>query len=209
MASLDFRQILNWMEGFGFKEVLLPFLLIFTIVFAVMQTIKLFGQKSKNLNAMVSLIISALSVVPHVTGRGPDIVAVINKALPDISVFMVAFISLLLILGVFGGEIHIIGTPISGWMVFFCILLVAYTFISPIPGVCNLPVLSLLCNLITPENRNALIAILVFALLIWFITKEELSAADKKEIADMRRKKGRYGLTDYFRWFNPPKPPEG
>ncbi|MBI2652090.1 hypothetical protein HYX00_01375, partial [Candidatus Woesearchaeota archaeon] len=50
-------------------DVLLPFLLIFVIVFAILQKTKILGDSKKNLNVVVAIVVGLLVVIPHVTGR--------------------------------------------------------------------------------------------------------------------------------------------
>ena len=54
MANIgDFAQI---MENIGIVDVLLPFLLIFTIIFAVLQKTKILGESKKNFNVIIIYI---------------------------------------------------------------------------------------------------------------------------------------------------------
>ena len=43
--NVDFYSMLDWFGGVGGFDIILPFLLIFTITFAILQKIKLFGEK--------------------------------------------------------------------------------------------------------------------------------------------------------------------
>ena len=65
MAS-RFRSTLDFMNQLGVYDVILPFLLIFTIVFAILEKTRLFGTDEiqgvkftkKNLNAMAAFVIA-------------------------------------------------------------------------------------------------------------------------------------------------------
>ncbi len=48
----------NWI----FKDILLPFLLIFFIVFAILEKTKLFGEDKKRINALIAFVISLIFV---------------------------------------------------------------------------------------------------------------------------------------------------
>ena len=45
---------LRTLENLGFLDVLLPFLLIFTITFSVLQKTKMMGDSSKRFNVIIS-----------------------------------------------------------------------------------------------------------------------------------------------------------
>ncbi|MBI5073475.1 hypothetical protein HZA99_06685, partial [Candidatus Woesearchaeota archaeon] len=67
MAATNFVQLFRTMESYGLTDALLPFLLIFTILFAMLQKTKILGAGKKNFNVMVSFIIAAMVVIPHIT----------------------------------------------------------------------------------------------------------------------------------------------
>ena len=169
----------------GVLEVLLPFILVFTIVFAVLQKTKILGDENgkprKNFNAVIALVMGLAVVIPHVIGSYPspesDIVLIINNALPNVSIVLVAVIMMLLIMGVFGGEVNIAGSSLAGWAVLFAIVATLVIFANAanwfvLPGW-----LDFLNN---SETQALVVVILVFALIIWFITKED-KPKDSKE----------------------------
>ena len=83
---------------------LLPFLLIFTIVFAVLQKTKILGEGKKNFNVMIALIIALSVIIPHLTGSYPsgyDVVDLINYIIPQVSLIAVTFVMLLILTGIF------------------------------------------------------------------------------------------------------------
>lgn len=169
----------------GILDVLLPFILVFTIVFAVMQKTKILGEENgkprKNFNAVIALVMGMAVVIPHVIGSYPspesDVVLIINNALPNVSAVMVAVIMLLLIMGVFGGEVNIAGSSLAGWAVLFAIISTVIIF-GNAANWFNLP--SWLGFLEDSETQALVIVILIFALIIWFITKED-KPKDSKE----------------------------
>ena len=124
-------HVLIWLESVGLTDAIIPFLLIFTVLFAVFQKTKIFGNNRKNMNLMFSLIVALLAVVPHVMGRYPanaDPIAIMNKALPNISVLIVAIVMVLLLIGIFGGEASWIGGTFSGVIAVLSFLAVLYFF---------------------------------------------------------------------------------
>ena len=100
-------------------NVVLVFLLIFVIVYAIMQKTRVLGESKKNLNIVVAIVVGLLVVIPHVTGRFPanaDPVLIIGDALPSISIVLVAVIFLLIMIGVFGQEHIFLGLSMPGWV---------------------------------------------------------------------------------------------
>lgn len=162
----------------GVLDVILPFILVFTIVFAVLQKTKILGEDKdqkprKNFNAVIALVMALAVIIPHELGMYPadgDVVTIINQSLPNVSLVLVAVIMLLLIIGVFGGEVNIAGSSLAGIAVIFAIVATVYIFgsaanIWQVPGWLDF--------INDPETQSLVIVILVFALIIWFITKED------------------------------------
>lgn len=175
-----FENFIAMLDMWGVTDVLLPFILIFTIVFATLQKTRLLGDGKKQYNVIVSLVMGLAVVIPHVVGRYPfnfDPVDVINRALPQVSIILVAIVMLLLIIGVFGNEVDIAGTPLSGWVVILAIIAVVLIFGSAV-GWFIMPFW--LGFLLNPELQALIVMILVFGIIIWFITKDESDKTKEK-----------------------------
>jgi Na+(H+)/acetate symporter ActP len=177
---------LNNLESIGLTDVLLPFILIFTIVFAVLQKTKILGEDEnkkprKNYNVIVALVMALAVVIPHVTEAYPpekDIVNIINGALPNISLIVVAIIMLLLLVGVWGKSLNIGGSSVGGWVVIISAIVVLYIFGTEAHWF-SMP--SWLDFLRDPSTQATIIVILVFAIIIWFVTRDEGKSKDEKE----------------------------
>ncbi len=101
----EFIEIIN---SWGLRDVMLPFLLVFVIFFALAAKIRLFGEDKKKYNLILALVIALLVVIPHVTNSYPanfDPVDIMNEALPNISIIIVAALGALLVIGSFGGQV--------------------------------------------------------------------------------------------------------
>jgi len=176
MALENFMlQLQDW----GVMDVLLPFILVFTIVFAVLQKTKILGDGRKQFNVVIALVMALSVVIPHVTGTwqnfGFDPVLAINNALPQVSIIVIAILMALLVLGVFGNDIDIAGTSLSGIAMLGSFVAIALIFGTQV-GLIRLP--EWLYFLSDPEIQSFVVMILIFALVIFFITKE-----DKKDNA--------------------------
>ncbi len=71
MAAFEFNQFFMTLDRIGFVDILLPFLLIFTIIFAVLEKTKILGEGKKNMNVGIALIFALITVIPHATGNFP------------------------------------------------------------------------------------------------------------------------------------------
>lgn len=172
---MGFQELFWNLEAWGFVDVLLPFILVFTIVFAILEKIKILGEGKRQYNTVFALVMAAAFVFPHVTGTyldliGFDPVLVLNQSLPQVSIIVVAIIMVLLIIGVFGNNIDFAGTPLSGWIVVIAFIAVAMIFGSALEWF-YLP--DWLYFLSDPEIQSLVIMILVFGIIIWFVTKDD------------------------------------
>ena len=48
--NLEFQEVFKSLDRMGFTDVVLPFLLIFTVIFAVLDKTKILGEAKRNLN---------------------------------------------------------------------------------------------------------------------------------------------------------------
>mgnify|MGYP001562532898 CR=1 FL=1 len=172
MATEGFTKLAYYFDQYGVLDFLLPFLLVFTISYAILQKIELLGkakESGKKYHLIVALALGMAFVVPHIMGTYPlgyDPVQVMNETLPSISLVSISAIMLLLLMGIFGTNFSQKATPI--------IALAAVGFIIYIFG-------SALGFWIGPydtfgwwsaETTELMIVLLVFGLVVWFITKE-------------------------------------
>jgi hypothetical protein len=105
-----FRNALVFFDQLGVYDVVLPFLLIFTLVFAMLEKTKVFGveikhehdhevkKTRKNLNAMIAFV-SAFLVV-----ASSQLVAVINHTIAKAMVFLVMGTLFMVLIGIFNKD---------------------------------------------------------------------------------------------------------
>ena len=82
-GDLDFNSFVDWFATAGGFDVLLPFLLVFTIVFAILEKTNILGEDKKNFNVIIALVIGALLV------SQTALVEIINLFIPRVSLFIV------------------------------------------------------------------------------------------------------------------------
>ena len=102
-----FREVLSFFDRLGVFDVVLPFLLIFTIVFAMLEKTKVLGTEGigemenlpkKNLNAMVAFVIAFFTIASS------QLVALIIEVSANVIILMLAIVFFLLLLGSFHNE---------------------------------------------------------------------------------------------------------
>ncbi len=96
-VAFDLRSFVTYLQDIGFYEVFLPFLLVFAIVFAVLEKTHVLGSK-KNINVVVSFAVAFLLL------SQPLIVEKINAFLPRVSLILVVFLAILLVLSFITGD---------------------------------------------------------------------------------------------------------
>ncbi|MBI5392054.1 hypothetical protein HZB00_03570 [Candidatus Woesearchaeota archaeon] len=93
----------QFFKEFGLFDVILPFLLVFSVVFALLEKTKILGTEKisgteyprKNLNATVAFVVGMLVVATN------KVVTAINIALPNIVLLIVAIVMFLMLVGTF------------------------------------------------------------------------------------------------------------
>ena len=111
--AIDFLDIISDLEGSGFYEVVLPFLLIFAVIFAILENVKIFGRDSKKINGVVALVAGFLMI------RNDMLIEFMNDILARFSVILIVVLAFLIIFGIFGSKVENWG---KGFFAFFVIV---------------------------------------------------------------------------------------
>ncbi len=168
-----FQDFILRLDELGITDVLLPFLLIFTIFFAILQKTRILGEGKKNMNMILALVIALTVIIPHVTGGYPsdnwDPVVIMQKALPTVSVVVVAIIMLMILIGLFGGEYKMFGVALSGWIAFISIGIIILIFGASAGWWEGW---DWFVNIFGADSATILIILVVFGLVVAFITSE-------------------------------------
>lgn len=174
------------LESWGLVDVLLPFLLIFTIIFAVLEKTKILGEEKRNMNSAIALIFSLIVVIPHITGNLPagyDPVLIINSALPSVSLVIVAVIALMIMIGVFAHEKIHFGLSMPGWVAFFSVITLIIIFGSA-AGWWVSGFDTWLERIFGPDALAVFVMIVVFGVIIAFITGGE---GEREKLGGLKR----------------------
>ncbi len=98
-----FATGIQFLDRLGVYEVLLPFLLIFTLIFAILEKTKIFGTEEvnghemakKNLNSMFAFVTSFIVVASS------RLVATVNEAIANLTILVLLGFGFMLLVGVF------------------------------------------------------------------------------------------------------------
>ena len=189
---VDFQSAMIYLKNVGVIDVLLPFILIFTVVFAILQKIQIFGKDSKRYNVMISLVIGLVVVLPHVLSPSEnDAVSLMWKVFPNIAIFIIGILGVFLLIGLWGRKPGWSASA-GGWLSLIAIIIIAaiFTHAAGWWGQGNLP--SWLYWLRDPGTIALIIIVLVFIIVIGYIT------ADEKDKGEGSFKKFREGLGELF-----------
>lgn len=196
MSAWDFRNMIYSLEQVGVLDVIMPFILIFTIVYAVLQKTKIMGKDSdgkprKNFNVVIALVMALAVVIPHVTGRnlyGISVVDIINNALPNVALVAVIIVMVLLTIGVFGKEFDI-GEGFGGVFVILAFLVIGFIFAASAGWFRYGSLPRWLYFIYDSQFQALVVTLLVFGIVIYFITKEDKpkGAKDKNFMTELNK----------------------
>jgi len=181
MAEVStFRSTLLFFDKLGIYDVILPFLLVFTAVFAIMEKTRIYGTETidgveyskKNLNAMTAFVVAFLTVASS------QIVAVINQTAAHVVILLLVSIFFLMLAGSFMKESKESYYLEGAWKWIFMTIMfigVIFIFLNALQTSSGTTWLSVIGNWLLNINNStvvsSLVMIIVFVLLIWFITK--------------------------------------
>ena len=121
----SFGDLISYFQEIGVYEYFLPFLLIFAIIFAVLEKTKLFGSDKERINVVIAFVIGLVLIAQQ------SIVEIINTFLPRISlVFVIILMGLLIISMISGEEYKGLTGPV---FVIMTIVIIIFIFLALTP----------------------------------------------------------------------------
>ena len=167
-----FQQILN-LIGPDLVEVILPFILVFTVIYAISSQVPQLQQKQR-MQMMIALVIALLVIIPHVTSNyfygEIDVVEVINKSIPQIALLIIAVVMALMLIGALskkedGSDMSFAHKSIK-WI---ALIIVGLIFADNI-GIGSISGYRLTNWFGDPEFQALIIIIIIFGVIVKFIT---------------------------------------
>ncbi len=178
-------NVILFFQKIGIYDVVLPFLLVFTITFAILEKTKIFGMEKvkvgenkyeeftrKNLNAMAGFVVALLVVASS------KLVETVTAVSSQIIVLLLLSVFFLLLVGTFFGKEEEVKLE-KGWrktfmvVMFFGIVLVFLNAIKTPDGTPWLLVLvDYISQFFTSTGVAAIILLIVIILFVYYLTRE-------------------------------------
>jgi hypothetical protein len=99
MAETSILQsAIDSLHTVGFFDIMLPFLLVFSIVFGVLERAQMFGEKRSDLNAIIAFVIGLIVVVSS------TVLNLMTGFLPWVGLMVVVFLCFIMLTVMFWGE---------------------------------------------------------------------------------------------------------
>lgn len=161
--NFNFGDVIITLQEAGVFEYVLPFLLIFAILFAILEKTQVFGTDKTNVNVVVATVIGLLVLVQ------PDIIKTINLFLPRVSLIIVVILMFLLIISMIAGNTF---SGLKGHVFAIAVVVVIIAVIVAL----TLPSSGSFGFYLSQNDRDALLSIglpmLLFFLVLGLITKK-------------------------------------
>ena len=175
VEASGFRGVIDFLGKLGVYDVILPFLLIFTIIFAILEKTKILGTEKigdreitkKNLNSMVALVVAFLVIA------STKLVAVVNEVMANVVLLLILAICFLMLVGVFFGSKEFTLEKYPGWIRFFMIMMflgIVLIFLNALDW------LKYLLELISNWDAEWAVTIIFMIIILgfmWYIVKDQ------------------------------------
>ncbi|MBS3142634.1 hypothetical protein J4464_04580 [Candidatus Woesearchaeota archaeon] len=182
MADVStFRGILIFFDRLGIYDVILPFLLVFSIMFAILEKTKVFGTEKigdhtytrKNMNAMVAFVIGFMVIA------SAHLVALITEASANMVILLMLAVFFLLLVGSFMQE-KPEGVILEGkWKIMFMVIMfvgIIGIFLHAIRLPSGQPFLEWLLQYIAYNFNSAVVGSIILMLVVigfmYFIVRD-------------------------------------
>ncbi|MBI4153001.1 hypothetical protein HY497_00625 [Candidatus Woesearchaeota archaeon] len=184
MADTAFRGVVTFLDKLGVYDIVLPFLLVFTIVFAILEKTRVLGTEKidnkeytkKNLNAMMAFVIAFLVIA------STTLVRIINEVMANVVLLIVLVISFLMLVGIFLGTSETTLEKYPGWMKFFMVILfiaivaILLQAMGWLEAIINVLVLSR-----TSDWAATLVLLIIVIAVMIYVTRDSASGHGSKE----------------------------
>jgi hypothetical protein len=172
-----FDTAIMYLDTLGVTDIILPFILIFAILFAIMEQVKLFGEKGKKFNIIIALAMALGVVIPHALRTYPtdsDPITIINSIIPSSALIIITVVVILIVLALATdmdpAKIVMGGSTAASLVGLLAIIALAIVVIKNVfPAFLPYTWLDWFND---PDVQAIVVMIALFAIVIWFITAE-------------------------------------
>ena len=169
-----FRGAITFMDEVGVYDVILPFLLVFTIVFAILEKTKILGVEriegqeitKKNINAIVAFSLAFLVIA------STQLVSIINSVLANVVLLLILALCFLLLVGVFMGDKEFTLKEFPMWVKFFMIFMFLGVVVIFLHALDWLQFLAAPFVLLPDEGASSIVFMIVVIAFIAYITRD-------------------------------------
>lgn len=172
---MDITQFVRYLIDVHFIDIFVPFLLIFSIIYAVLWVSKKTGilPIEHNIQIIIAAAISIIAITPHVVSPGSrfDIVAIMLEILPNVGLLFLGTLVVLMLMGFIGGKA--VGKNLRDYFTIGIIIFIAYLFLV------SLNILPTITG-VQDSTISALIALFVFWLVVSYITGDDKEETEEE-----------------------------
>mgnify|MGYP001405167721 CR=1 FL=1 len=178
-----FRGVIELLGRIGVYDIILPFLLVFTIVFAILEKTKILGvdkvgdseMTKKNLNSMVAFVTAFLVIA------STQLVSIINEVMANMVLLLILAICFLMLVGVFFTDKQFSLEKFSGWQSFFMILMFIGIVIIFLNALGWLDLIFSFFIGVDTELGSSIAFIIIILVFMYYITHEPSKKKKEKE----------------------------
>ena len=177
-----FRSVIGFLDKIGVYDVILPFLLVFTIVFAILEKTKVLGiekvgdrdMPKKNIDAMVAFVVAFLVIA------STQLVSVINQVMANVVLLLILAVCFLLLVGVFYGDKQFTLESSPGWLKFFMVFMFVGIVAIFLQAFDLLQYIAALFIYFDAEWAAGILFMLIIMGFIFYVVKDPSPAKEKK-----------------------------
>ncbi len=104
MGDLDFRSFFDSLEQGGWFEYVFPFMLVYAIVFTIMNQVSLFKDK-KSIKVIIALVFALFSVAFPISESGETLGFLMSKLFPGVTAFTMGILALYIVVAMLGVDL--------------------------------------------------------------------------------------------------------
>ena len=183
----NLREVIGFLDDIGVYDVVLPFLLVFTIVYAILEKTRLFGTDEiqgkhytkKNINSMVAFVMGFLVVA------STKLVETINTTFAHVTLLLMLSVLFLMLIGSFyreGEDVYLKGAGRT----FFTIIMFIGIVLIFLNALGWLEVIGdfFADNIGEPWFVSIILVVVLTAVLVWITSDRGKGAAPKPKNTD-------------------------
>ena len=170
MAESLLGGVVEFLRNLGFYDVILPFLLVFSLMFAILDKTQVFGLEDgkprKSINSVVAFVVALLVI------GSTRLISVMNEAISNVAMLLIIITFIIVTISVFktDGQYDLFQhAALKGWIIFVVTVIVILIFFQALGW--NI----ILWDFLRIHISDAWVATLLFlvgiAVFIWLVTK--------------------------------------